>query len=146
MTVPETTLSFSAVPSPAVGHIWSTVEPMLTRAVETSGGRFTIASVLHDILSGAIALWVVLDGEDIVAALTTRVSDLPGARVLVMDWIAGDRMKEWLPLAQETLMRYGREYGCTEMHGAGRRGWERVLGAHGWKPAYTAYRMDLSDG
>lgn len=146
MSAPDTGLTFSAVPPAAVDLVWPTVEPMLTRAVETSGGRFTITSVLHEILSGRMALWVVLDGDTAVAALTTRVSELPGARILVMDWLGGSRLKEWLPLAQETLVRYGRQYECTELQGAGRRGWERVLGAHGWKPAYTAYKMDLTDG
>lgn len=146
MSAPGTGLTFSAVPPSATEIVWPTVEPMLARAVETSGGRFTITSVLHSILAGHSALWVVLDGEDIVATLTTRVSDLPGTRVLIMDWIGGSRLKEWLPLAQETLMRYGRQYGCTELQGAGRRGWQRVLRAHGWKPDYTVYKMDLNDG
>lgn len=140
-------LEITAIPLAAVEYVWSDVEPMLEKATNTSGGRYNTIAVLDALLKGDIALWVVLDEATPVAAMTTRVTQFPnGRRSLAIDWIGGGRMKEWLPLVQETFVRYARDNGCTEIQGFGRKGWERVLRTYGWKPEYIAYKMDLSDG
>ena len=63
-----------------------------------------------------------------------------------MDWIAGERMAEWLPMAQETIERYARDNGCTHLEGYGRKAWGRALQKFGWKPDYIAYKMELKNG
>lgn len=139
-------LDFTAVPPSAVPYVWADVEPMIAKAVETSDGRYHTAAVLDGILKGELALWLVFDNKAPVAAITTRVVQLPKTRAMAMDWIGGDRMKEWLPMVQTTLAKYAREYGCTELQGYGRKAWGRWLEPHGWKTDYIAYKMDLSDG
>lgn len=139
-------LQITAVPTEYVPQVWPQAKPHLVRAIETTRGRHTEVSVLDDILSGRLALWLVLDGDHIVAALTTRISDLPGVRILALDWIGGSRMREWLPLAHAVFLRYATDHGCSELHGYGRPAWGRALRAHGWEPDYTAYRLEIADG
>lgn len=139
-------LEMSAVPPAAIEYVWTDVEPMLQKAVSASGGRYNTVSVLDALFKGEIGLWVILDGREIIAAATTRICQYPKGRALAIDWMGGTRMKEWLPLVQETFVRYARENGCNELQGYGRRAWGRVLRTHGWKPDYVAYKMDLSDG
>lgn len=138
-------LMFSAVPPAVLDIVWPDVAPMLEKAVATSSGRFDIDSVVRGLKTGEIALWVVMDGTTPVAALTTRVSQLPGKRVLAIDWMGGTRMREWLPMVHTTLSSYGKTYGCTEMQGFGRRAWLRWLAPHGWEQDYIAYKVDLTD-
>ena len=139
-------IQLTSVPAEAVGVVWSDVEPMLQKAIDSSGGYYNTAVILDGIFKGVLGLWVVLDDLKPIAALTTRVDKMPNATVLVMDWIGGTRMKEWLPLAQNTFEQYARDNGCTELHGYGRKGWDRFLSAHGWKPAHTVYKMDMTNG
>lgn len=140
------TLQLSAVPPDAIQLVWSDVEPMLQKAVDVSGGRYTTIGILNSLLRKELGLWVVLEDDVPIAVLTTRICEYPRRRALAIDWIGGARMREWLPLAQETFLRYARDNGCTELQGYGRRAWERWLRTYGWKPDYIAYKVDLSDG
>jgi hypothetical protein len=139
-------LQISAVPVEAVGAVWGTVEPMLQKAIDHSGGHFNTAVILDGVFRGTLGLWVILDDTTPVAVLTTRIDKMPNTTALVVDWIGGTRMKEWLPLAQRTFERYAKDNGCVQLHGYGRKGWERVLRVHGWKPNYTVYKMDMTNG
>jgi len=141
-----TTLQMSAVPVEAIQLVWSDVEPMLQKAIDASGGRYTTIGILASLLRRDMGLWVVMDGETPIAAMTTRIVAYPQCRSLAVDWMGGSRMREWLPLVQQTFSRYARDHGCTELQGYGRRAWERWLRTYGWKPDYIAYKMDLSDG
>lgn len=139
-------LTITAVPHVAVDIVWPDVAPMLERAVATAGGRYSIESVYEEIASGQLALWLVLDDARPIAALTTRVLDFPCKRVLSVDWIAGSRMAEWLPLTNAVFRDYAKSYGCSQLEGRGRKGWLRELTKHGWELDYMAYRMELNDG
>ncbi len=139
-------LEFTAVPPSVVGIVWGDVEPMLAKAIDKSGGYYNTAVILDGICRGVLGLWVVLDDAKPIAAITTRIDKMPNATVLAMDWIGGTRMKEWLPMAQKTLERYAGDNGCTQLHGYGRKGWDRFLRNHGWKPDHIVYKMELSDG
>lgn len=139
-------IQISAVPASEIGVVWADVEPMLRKAIDSSGGYYNTAVILDGIFQQRLGLWVILDELTPIAALTTRIDKMPNATVLVMDWIGGTRMREWLPLAQKTFEQYARDNGCTELHGYGRKGWDRFLKVHGWKPAHIVYKMDLTNG
>jgi hypothetical protein len=139
-------LQITSVPAEAVGVVWRSVDPMFQRSIDSSGGYYNTGFILDGILRGSLGLWVVLDDLTPIAALTTRIDKMPNATVLAIDWIGGTRMKEWLPMAQKTFEQYAKDNDCTELHGYGRKGWDRVLRGHGWKPAYTVYKMDMKNG
>lgn len=139
-------LELSAVPVAAITYVWTDVEPMLQKAIDASGGRYTTVSLLDALFKGELGLWVVMDEGNIIAALTTRICEYPKHRALALDWIGGARMKEWLPMAHDVFSRYAEDHGCTELQGYGRKAWDRWLRTYGWKPDYIAYKMELSDG
>jgi hypothetical protein len=145
MTERENTLQLTAVPSPVVDVVWGDVKHMLNRAVNQSNGLYKVQDIYEAIMAGRLGLWVVLDGEVPVAALTTRISAYPEARVLAVDWIAGSRMKEWLPLVHATYEDYARSYGCSRIEGRGRKGWLRELSKHGWKMDHMSYSVEISN-
>lgn len=139
-------LTVTAVPPAVVDVVWPDVAPMLEKAIATADGRYSLESVYNEFVSGALALWVVLDDARPIAALTTRVVDFPCKRVLSVDWIAGSRMAEWLPQTNAIFRDYAKSYGCRQIEGRGRKGWLRELTKHGWELDYMAYRMELNDG
>lgn len=146
MTETNSTLEFSAVPPIALDIVWPAASELLAPAVEVSKGRYSLHEMWRELNECLLGLWVVLDGSEPVAAITTRVVDYPECRALAMDWIGGSRMEEWLPMAQARLGEYALDQGCTQLEGYGRKGWERSLRKLGWSPDLTIYRMDLTHG
>jgi len=143
----HTGLKFGYVPPERLGLVWEDARALLKPAVQTAGGRFTVDDIYADARAEKILLWLVTDTDDThVAAITTRVIHFPNKRVMAMDWIGGRRMKEWLPLVQDTIERYAQDAGCTELEGYGRPAWGRWLERYGWKPNYIAFKMELGDG
>ena len=133
----------SVVPREALGIVWGDVAKLMNRSVETSSGKYHIDDLYHGINRGQYVLWVIMDGNEPIAAITTSVISYPGRKAMAMDWIGGRRMKEWLPMAVETLSEYSRKNGCSHIEGYGRKAWGRWLSKYGWKPEYIAYRMEL---
>jgi len=66
-------LVLTAVPTAVVDVIWNDVSRVLHRSVLTAGGRFDLNDVRKGIKSGFYDLWVVMEEDRVVAALTTRV-------------------------------------------------------------------------
>lgn len=139
-------MMISAVPREALGIVWGDVAKVMYKSVETSKGKFHMDDLYHGIKNDEYVLWVIMDEETLVAAITTRIVSYPGRRAMAMDWIGGSRMKEWLPLAVNTLSKYSKENDCDHLEGYGRQAWGRWLAKYGWKPEYIAYRMELNDG
>jgi hypothetical protein len=139
-------LTFGAVPPELVDLVWPDAEPFLAPAIATAGGKLCAEDVHRRLQAGELLLWIVADDMVPIAAVTTRILGYPGRRALAMDWIGGARMREWLPLAQKTLVRYAKHNDCKHLEGYGRKGWSRWLRRFGWEPEYIAYRMDIDHG
>lgn len=141
-----TRLVYTPVPKAFVSAVWPDVVRVLKRSVDTSRGKFSLQEVYDGILADVYVLWVVLDDDTVIAAVTSRIVDYTGPkRGMVLDWIGGTRMVEWLPMVQSTMSKYARDNGCTHLEGFGRKAWGRLLAKYGWEPEYIAYRMELRD-
>jgi hypothetical protein len=142
-----TRLVYTPVPKAFVNAVWADVTRVLKRSVDTSRGKFSMQDVYDGIMADTYVLWVVLDDDEVVAAITSRIVGYPGPhRGMALDWIGGTRMAEWLPMVQRAMSKYARDNGCTHLEGFGRKAWGRWLAKYGWEPEYIAYRMELSDG
>lgn len=140
-----TKLILTPVPKAFVKAIWPDVERVLHRSVATAHGKFRLQDLHEGVMHGVYVLWVVLDGDEVIAAITSRIEQYPGPqRALALDWIGGSRMAEWLPIVQHTMAEYARDHECTHLEGFGRKAWGRWLAKYGWKPDYVAYRMELN--
>lgn len=140
-------LQVTVVPPAVVDIVWNDAKQFLQAALETTRGRYGMNDIYSLLQSGELVLWLVLDDAEPIACITTRITDYPsGSRALAMDWIGGERMAEWLPMAHSMMKRYASDNGCTHMEGYGRKAWGRWLRKYGWEPEYTAYRMDLNNG
>ena len=131
-------LIFGCIPVALLDIVWNDAEKLLSPAIKTAGGKFTSSDVKEAIESGMLVLWLVADGTKPIAAITTRIIEYPGCRAMALDWIGGRRMKEWLPMAQETIERFAKDNGCTHLEGYGRKAWGRWLERYNWKPDYIA--------
>jgi hypothetical protein len=108
-------IQITVVPPALVDVAWPDAKEMLLRAVKATRGVYDIGSVERGLASGEFVLWLVLDGTKPIAALTTRICEYPNGRGLALDWIGGERMREWLPMAQIVMERYAKDNGCTHL-------------------------------
>ena len=136
----------TSVPIEGLDIVWGDVTNVLYKSIETSKGKFHIEDIYKDIQSGYLGLWLIMDENKTIAAITTRIIQYPNRKAMAMDWIGGSRMKDWLPIAMKTLSKFSRENGCQHLEGYGRKAWSRWLQPYGWEPEYIAYRMELKDG
>ncbi len=141
---------FTAIPREALDVVWQDVASMLAKAVATSNGKFHIDDIYRDIENGTYSLWLAIDkeleGNKVVAGITTRIIAYPNKKSLAMDWIGGNRMSEWMPLAMEKLTKFAQDCDCCALEGYGRKAWGRVLKKYNWKPDYIAYKMEIDNG
>lgn len=98
--------------TPAWPHIRSLLEPAVKR-----GDREMLRP--HELV------WVVLDGTEIIAAATTRLTKDDTAEVL---FVGGRDHKRWLKPLDDTIAAWARDEGAKAVRAFGRKGWVRVLG------------------
>lgn len=139
-------MKITAIPKEELGAIWPRVHEALAKAVNVIEGKFTVGDVALMIREGLVALWVVHDEDEIVAALTTRIIAYPEGNALALDWVGGSQMAKWLPDALAMMEEYAAEYDCTHLEGYGRKAWMRWIGKYGWREEYIAFRKDLKNG
>ena len=139
-------MKVSAVPKETVRYIWKDVERVLKKSVDTATGKVKLIDVLHGILNDTYVLWVVFDGEEVIAAITTRIIQYPQRRSMALDWVGGSKMKEWQDMAIEKITDFAMLNNCQHLEGYGRKAWGRALKKHGFYPEYIAYRMEINNG
>lgn len=137
---------FTAVPTEGVEIVWKDVKPLLDKAVNTSKGKFSIEDIYEYLLNGYYSLWIVMENKKVIAAITTRIVEYPASKGMAMDWIGGENINKWLPVAQKQISEFAKECGCSHLEGFGRKAWQRVLKKFNWEPEYIAYRMELNNG
>lgn len=139
-------MMITAVPIEGVDIVWEDAKKVLHKSVNTSAGKFEVEDLKQELKQGQLVLWLVMDGSEVLAALTSRVIEYPGRRAMALDWVGGKHMRKWLPLVLNTLQKYATDCECKHIEGYGRKAWGRILQKYGWKPEYIAYRMELNNG
>ena len=135
-----------AIPIDLLDTIWGDALTKLKPAVDQSNGRVSIDDVYHDILSGSSVLWMVRLKDQPVAYYTTRVTSYPGSKAMVLEWIGGSDIREWMTETIVAMRKHAAHNECSHIEFTGREGWTRLLRDTGWKPEYVSYRMELKDG
>lgn len=126
--------------------VWGDLARVLDPAVQTAEGRIGMDDLYFELVEGTTVAWGILDGDQLVAAFTTRVVEYPKCRGLVIDWVGGKHLFRWIDDAVRVMKEQAHANGCRSIEGFGRLAWGRALKRHGFKPAYVAYRMELEDG
>lgn len=105
-------------------------------ALEYSGETHDFQDVADGILSGRMQLWPAEKG-----CAVTEIVLYPKKSVLHV-FLAGGEMETIVNMI-DSAVAWGKTQGCTSMTIAGRRGWERVLAKHGYKPVMTVLERDF---
>lgn len=113
------------VPRANVDQVWPTVANLVDEAY-----KFADEIMPHDMLdqlrSGHRQLWIVWNGEAIVAAVMTRIIQLRSCRAVQITAAGGSELEAWKDLI--TLIEdFARAEGCRKVTIEGRPGWERLF-------------------
>ena len=123
---------------------WQGGRPFVVGALEDGQGEMTIGDVLMLLGERKMQLWVVHDGENVVAAGVTEIAEFPRRKICICRLFSSkhDNLSEMLPLFQ-TIKEWAAANGCDgiEVHGRRNMGWARKL--PGFEPAYTILREDF---
>jgi hypothetical protein len=136
-------MKFLPVPVEHLDTQWQYIEPILNKAVCLSPRKIDIKDVYEASKQGAYLVWTVQDEGEIIAVITTRMVFYPKGYALALDFVGGDKMKDWIELVLSTLEAHARHNKCIHMEGFGRKAWQRFIGKFGWYPAHITYHKDL---
>jgi hypothetical protein len=113
-----------AVSDPLEWDRWPEAEALLEPA--RARGDFPAA------LDPDEALYVVLDGDELLAAATAWMGRRDGEAFVEVKLIGGRDHRRWLGQLDERIGADARQAGAVRMIGIGRAGWGRILQRNGW--------------
>lgn len=137
-------MTFTYVPPGYLDLVWGRASALLDPAVRRVSGQYTVLDVRAALQAFRMQLWIAVgDGDRIVGAIVTQISDYPSLRALTLLLVGGERIRAWIASAVSALTDWARGAGCARVEAAGRRGWMRVLAPYGETSLQATFRKDL---
>jgi len=130
------------VPSDKVGDAWWEVYPLLSEAVKSNNGRYTITDLRRNLLSQDMQLWIIRAGEALEAVAVTEIVNYPSRKVVRVNIGTGSNFREWIPLLSE-IEEWGKENGCDGLESIARKGWAKVWGKQGYNQTHVFLEKDF---
>jgi len=109
-----------------VEKIWPHVSMFLQSAYVRGSGDDDLESLKRDLDDKKALLWVVWDGNGIIAAAATKLIKTSTKIVCVIAACGGRDLVKWLPFIAD-LESYAKAENCDEMRVMGRHGWQKFL-------------------
>jgi hypothetical protein len=142
-------MQFVPIPKEHLDNMWQYVEPIIIKAVGLTPDRIDTKNILADAKEGRYLIWIVTeqrkDTQYIQAVLTTRISQYPKTNALCVDFVAGTRMKDWLPIVMPVFEELGKTNKCSHIEGYGRKAWAKYLNKYGWQQQHIQYEKRLDN-
>jgi hypothetical protein len=115
-------MNIGYVPDPLNWDRWTEAAALLEPA------RATADDVI-DLLGFNEILWAVMDGNELLAVATARLTEDDDCEVIL---VGGREHQRWLKELNDVIGAAAAEAGATRMVAMGRRGWVKALRALGW--------------
>ena len=128
----------SLVPTNEITKVWDRIEPLVDKVIPYTYGRMLTVDVLHSLITNQYHLWIIYkDDEEIEAIAITEFMKYPRKTVLLINFISGDNLDDWIKELDKTLVKFSKESGCDFLEACGRAGWERKVTKLGWIKKFT---------
>jgi len=130
--------------------LYAAVEPdvrgLLAPVVARSGGRETMDAVWESIEAGHHQLWMIFnESGGLDGAMVSHIKAYTQKRMLVINWLAGDNMADWIDEVLDALEQFAKLNECGGLELVGRHGWMRFLKGHGWETPYIMCERKLPE-
>lgn len=102
----------------------------------------TVQSLLGEVLEGRKELWLVLDGDRVLATACTAIETVnaTGVRIARLMDLAGENVKAWAEPVAATLEAWGDENSVDFYAVEGRPGWGLILEKIGYRKHAVLWR------
>ena len=125
-------------------ELWPFAAPLLAKGVYLQESMLNMDTVIRHIIMGEWQLWLIDDGVDFLAALTTRIVKYETDKFRLEVLLAGgDDAAAWVPEFLEAVEAYAKQHLCDDVAIIGRKGWERMCKPHGYTHLTTTIRKQL---
>lgn len=104
-------------------RLWKEVRPLVAKALEHDGGKWTPLDIMKAVMKGEFQLWGAIDGG-IKGIGVTRVAQFPQKKVCEMFLVSGKEMDQWDKYLND-IEQWAKSNGCSEISFSGRLGWLR---------------------
>lgn len=124
--------------------------PQITAAMRQMAARYpneiSVEKMAEDLFSGKNQLWLILDGEEFAAFVTSEIKvSENGHKTVFLGELAGRGGVNLVPMIHP-IEEWARSIGATEVTPLGREGWRKALAKAGYRPKFVLYSKDLTDG
>lgn len=111
-----------------VPYYWPHVRPFIEAAFAECRGDDSAEIVHADLLSGNQYLWIAWDEDNlsIIAAITTKVIDVPRGRVCLITSCGGKSLNRWVSFMPR-IEEYAKAEDCKYIRFEGRKGWAAIF-------------------
>ena len=136
----------SLVPVDKITSIWKKIEPLVDKVIPYTYGRMITADVLHNLIINHYHLWIIYKEQDEIEAIAiTEFMKYPRKTVLLINFISGDKLDNWMKELDRVLVKFSKESGCDFLEACGRSGWERKVKKIGWQKRFTIVEKHHDD-
>ena len=125
---------------------WPRVRHWLKAAVDATGGKLLLEEVYLSVMLGHSKLWLVKEwpyrSEDprLIAAVTSSIGVAGDGVECTINFAGGEKVELWAAEAVRVISMDARlNSGSTRTSVIGRRGWQPILSAVGFKPTHTIF-------
>lgn len=130
------------VPTDEIDRHWAVVRPLLHRATEAGQGRYSVEDAREMLVQARWQLWLIQEGEIIEAAMVLSLEVFPRKRVLVIQFLGGENMDQWVDAVSDFMDRQTKLHHADSAELLGRPGWGKVVERHGWRRVFVHYVKD----
>jgi hypothetical protein len=110
--------------------------PLIESALEYGGGTHTVYDIARGVLEGQFQLWVAPN-----SVAVTEIVQHPQQKECTVFLCAGVIAE--IEAVRPAIEDWAKKHGCARIVLTGRKGWERVLGASGYKPQWFVLAKEL---
>jgi hypothetical protein len=142
---PTADSAFFQLPREMLPEVWPVIADGIMAVVDRASGRLTMENIAKDIIEGKWQLWLFLKGGEYKALAITEISTCQnGKKILSLIICTGEDRELWEVLVPSTLEQFARIEGCTLFETLARPGWEKILGAQGFKKTHVLLEKELN--
>jgi hypothetical protein len=126
-----------------LSHYQGKIDECLDAEPELWSRKFSSKEELwHNVYTDYIQMWAVCDVDCIHCVFMTEIVATP-KRLLRLFWAYGEGLVKSFPIVDLIVDRFAGGMECEEIEIVGRRGWERVIRAHGGEFLCATYRRPV---
>jgi hypothetical protein len=132
----------TGIPSKHIDTAWPEVHPLIQSALEYSRGELNLQDIYDRLKSTDMQLWVVFDGDHVVAAMTTELVFYPRKKICRIVTLGGWDFSQWGNHI-ELVADWARSTGCDHIETFARRGFVKTAKQYGFEEQYTLLSKPL---